>query len=128
MLRLVLDEDVNWRIAPELAARGYDATSSEQMGLARRRVKDPVWLYILTRQPTACALVSFDNKMPTRHRDDLIKRGSTVAFIDSKAPRAGLTREQYTREVIHRWAHRMANQAPGALFKYRLTGRTRITL
>jgi hypothetical protein len=127
-LRLVLDEDVNWKIAPELTARGYDATSSEQMGLAGRRVKDPVWLYILSRQSTPCVLVSFDNKMPTRHRADLIKRGSTVAYIDSKAPRAGLTREQYTREVIHRWAHRMANQKSGTLYKYRLTGRTKVNL
>jgi hypothetical protein len=73
-------------------------------------------------------LVSFDNKMPTRHRPDLIRRKSTVAYIDSKAPRAGRNREQYTREVIHKWAHRMANQAPGTLYKYRLNGRTLIKL
>jgi hypothetical protein len=127
-LRLVLDEDVNWKIAPELTARGYDASSSEQMGLARRRVKDPVWLYILTRQSVPCVLVSFDNKMPTRHRADLIKRQSTVAYIDSKSPRAGLTREQYTREVIHKWAHQIAKQAPGTLYKYRLNGRSPIKL
>jgi hypothetical protein len=127
-VRLVLDEDVNWKIAPELVARGYDASSSEQMGLAGRRVKDPVWLYILSRQPVPCVLVSFDNKMARRHRDDLIKRQSTIAWVDSKAPRGGLTREQYTREVIHRWAHRMANQAPGTCYRYRLNGRTRVTL
>ncbi len=127
-MRLVLDEDINWKIAPELTARGYDASSSEQMGLAGRRVKDPVWLYILSRQPAACVLVSFDNKMPRRHRADLIRRKSTVAYIDSKAPRAGRNREQYTREVIHKWAHRMASQAPGTLYKYRLNGRTQIKL
>jgi hypothetical protein len=93
------------------------------MGLAGRRVKDPVWLYILSRQLAPCVLISFDNKMPTRHRADLIRRKSTVAYVDSKAPRAGRNREQYTREVIHKW-HRMANQAPGTLYKYRLNGRT----
>lgn len=127
-MRLVLDEDINWKIALELAARGYAVTSSEQMGLAGRRVKDPVWLYILSRQPEPCILISFDNKMPTRHRDDLKRRKSTVAYIDSKAPRGGLSREQYTREAIHRWAHRIAQQPAGTLYKYRLNGRNRITL
>jgi hypothetical protein len=127
-VRLVLDEDVNWKIAPELTARGYDATSSEQMGLAGRRVKDPVWLYILSRQPVPCVLVTFDNKMPTRHRSDLLRRGTALAVIDSRANRQGRTREQYTREVIHRWAHRIAAQAPGTRYRYRLTGRSLITL
>lgn len=127
-MRLVMDEDVNWKIAPELTARGYDATSSEQMGLAGRRVKDPVWLYILTRQTEACVLVTYDNDMPRRHKADLIKRVSTLAVIDSKADKRGLTREQYTREVVHRWAHRMANQAPGSRFRYRINGRSEITL
>ena len=67
-MRLVMDEDVNWKIAPELTARGYDATSSTQLGLAGRRVKDPVWLYILTRQGVPCVLVTYDNGMPGRHR------------------------------------------------------------
>jgi hypothetical protein len=127
-VRLVLDEDVNWRIAPELTARGYDATSCEQMGIARRRVKDPVLLYILTRQATTCTLVTFDNRMPTRHPGDILKRNGTLAVVDSKADRRGLTREQYTREVVHRWAHRMAAQSPGTRYKYRLTGRTLITI
>lgn len=127
-MRLVLDEDVNWKIAPELTARGYDATSSEQMGLAGRRVKDPVWLYILTRQSAPCVLITFDNKMPTRHRLDLLKRNSTLAVIDSKADRKGLTREEYTRDVIHRWAHRIAIQTEGERYKYRLSGRSLISL
>ena len=123
-MRLVLDEDVNWKIAPELTARGYDATSSEQMGLARRRVKDPVWLYILSRQPVRCVLVTYDNDMPTRHLADLLNRVSTLAIVDSKSDKKGRTREQYTREVIHKWAHRMASQPEGSRFKYRLNGRS----
>lgn len=69
------------------------------MGLASRRVKDPLWLFILSRRPTPGVLVTFDNDMPTRHRGELLKRGSTLAVIDSKADRKGLSREQYTREV-----------------------------
>jgi hypothetical protein len=127
-MRLVLDEDVNWKIALELTARGYDASSSEQMRLARRRVKDPVWLYILTRQTVAWVLVTFDDAMPMRHRTELLRRGSTLAVIDSKADRKGRTREEYTREVIHRWAHRMVTQAGSSRFRYRLSGRSAITL
>jgi hypothetical protein len=75
-----------------------------------------------------CVLITFDNKMPTRHRADLLKRNSTLAIIDSRADRKGLTREQYTREVVHRWAHRIANQRPGERFKWSLSGRKKITL
>jgi hypothetical protein len=73
-------------------------------------------------------LVTYDNDMPTRHRADLLKRASTLAVIDSKANKRGLTREEYTREVVHRWAHRMANQAPGSRFRYRITPRSPIKL
>jgi hypothetical protein len=66
--------------------------------------------------------------MPTRHRAELLKRNSTLAVIDSKADKKGLTREEYTREVIHRWAHRMANQTLGSRFRYRITGRSPIKL
>jgi hypothetical protein len=127
-LRLVIDEDCNWKIAPELTARGYDATSSEQLGLAGRNVKDPIWLYILARWHTPYVLITFDNKMPRRHRDELLKRNTTLAVIDSKADRKGRTREEYTREVVHRWAHRMAAQASGERFKYSLSGRQKIVL
>jgi hypothetical protein len=48
--------------------------------------------------------------------------------IDSKADREGLTVEEYRREVIHRWAHRMAMQQPGTRWKYRLSGRTLVKL
>jgi hypothetical protein len=96
------------------------------MGLAGRRIKDPLWLYILTRQSEPCVLVTFDNRMPTRHRADLVKRKTTLALIDSKSDRRGLTREEYTREVIHRSAHRMANQPQGSRYKYRLSGRSKI--
>jgi len=98
------------------------------MGLAGRRVKDPVWLYIISRQIPACVLVTFDNKMPTRHAFDVLRRNSTIAVIDSKADRKRLTREQYTREVVHRWAHRIANQPRGSRFAYRLSGRSLITV
>jgi hypothetical protein len=82
-----------------------------------------VWLYIIKRSGIPSVLVTFDNKMPTVHRASILKRGSTLAVVDSKADRQGLTREQYTHEVIHRWAHRMARQTAGSRFRYSLSGR-----
>jgi hypothetical protein len=122
-LRLVIDEDLNWKIAPELCARGYlDSTSAYQWGIAGRKVADPVWLYIIARSGIPSVLVTFDNKMPVVHTAAINRRGSTLAIIDSKADRRALTREEYTREVTHRWAHRIANQPVGTRYKYTLRG------
>jgi hypothetical protein len=76
-------------------------------------MKDPVWLYLLSREADPCVLVTYDNKMPIVHDGAILKRGSTLAVIDSKADRDGLRVEEYKREVIHRRAHRMAMQQPG---------------
>ncbi|MGH3071493.1 MAG: hypothetical protein ACRDNB_04375 [Gaiellaceae bacterium] len=128
-LRLVIDEDLNWKIAIELRARGYlDTTSAEEWGVAGRSVKDPLWLYIIERSNVPSVLVTFDNKMPRVHKDAILKQHSTLAVIDSKADRQGLTREEYTREVIHRRAHGMRTQPKGTRYKYTLTGRKLLTL
>jgi hypothetical protein len=128
-LRLILDEDMNRNIAYELRRRGYrDATSASHLGLAGRGVKDPVWLYIIARSQTPSVLVTYDNKMCRVHRAAILRRGSTLAVIDNRADRRGRTREEYAREVIHRWAHRMADQTPGTRFLYRLSGRRRIVV
>ncbi len=128
-MRLVIDEDLSWKISPELRARGYrDTTSAYEWGIAGRRVKDPVWLYIIHRSGVPSVLVTFDNKMPTVHRQAIVRRRSTLAIIDSRADRKGRTREEYTREVVHKWAHRMAAQSPGSRFKYTLSGRREIVV
>jgi hypothetical protein len=123
-LRLIIDEDLSWRIAPELRARGYrDATSAHEWGTAGRRVKDPLWLYIIARSGIPSVLVTFDNKMPLVHRAAILKRQSTLAVIDSQGNHGGRTREEYKREVTHKWAHRMATQPPGSRYRYNLRGR-----
>ena len=126
---LVIDEDLNWKVAGELRARGFQgATSAREQGVAGQGVKDPEWLERLSKEPDPCVLVTYDNKMPVVHRAVILKLNSTLAVIDSRADREGLTMEEYKREVIHRWAHRMAMQPPGTRYKYRLAGRTLLSL
>lgn len=128
-LRPVIDEDLSWYIAGELRARGYrNATSAHEWGIAGRKVKDPLWLYIIARSGIPSVLVTFDNKMATVHAAAIRRRNSTLAVIDSKANRDGRVREEYTREVIHKWAHRIATQAPGERFIYNLRGRKPLTI
>lgn len=90
--------------------------------------KDPVWLKYLSEQPGACVLVTFDNKMPLVHTAELKRFKSTVAVVDSKADRGDLVEHEYYRDVVHRWAHRMAAQRPGTIRKYSRTANTRVPL
>jgi hypothetical protein len=66
--------------------------------------------------------------MPRVHRDAILKRGSTLAVIDSKADRQGRTREEYTREIVHRRAHMIREQPKGTRYKYNLSGRKLLTV
>ena len=73
-------------------------------------------------------LITFDNKMPVQHAALLIRYATTLAVVDKDGQPLELTREEYWREVIHRHAHRMANQEPGSAWKYNLRGRREISI
>lgn len=123
--RIVIDATCPWRIAEELAARGYrDATSPHQ--LKKPEIKDPPLLKLIHDSLEPAILVTFDNKMPVEHRGLLTRYSTTLAVIDKEAEPASMTREEYWRDVIHRHAHRFAEQDVGTLFKYRQRGRTAI--
>lgn len=109
-----------------MAARGYpEATSPRQLGDAD--MKDPPLLRLIHARLEPAVLVTFDNKMPAEHRPLIDSLSTTLAVVDKDAEPAWLTREQYWRDVIHRWAHRFASQTAGSLWKYRQEGRRRIT-
>ncbi len=124
--RLVLDEDINWKLMLELRQRGFrDATSNMDLGLLG--LKDGQVIKRLASDYEPCVLVAWDNKLPDSHRQVLRHFGLTVAVIDKRkgrdgltpAERLGLTDEEYYRTVIHRHAHQMVEQSQGSIYGYR---------
>jgi PIN like domain len=123
-LQVVLDENMPWSIAAELRARGYTATSNYALNASG--VKDPEWLEIVAALDPPAVLVTYDNAMPREHGTWLQSLGITLAVIDAQNRPAGLTVEEYWREVIHRHAHQMASQERGSWWKYRVGTRRRL--
>jgi hypothetical protein len=108
--RLVLDADINWKLAHELRRRArVEATALRLEGLAK--LKDGAVLKALATDFEPCVFVTWDNKMAKVHAAELRHHRSTLAVVN----RAGLaawtgTEDSYIRDVIHRWAHRMEMQ------------------
>lgn len=125
--RLVLDEDINWKLAKELRCRGmrYTTTNHE---LELLKAADTQLIKALAEQHEPCVLVSWDNKMVRSHAQALDHFGLTLAVVDRYADRGDLTEEEYYREVIHRWAHRMTRQDHGSILKYSRTRATPVEL
>lgn len=115
--RLVLDEDINWKLAKELRYRGLrEASSNYELGLLGK--KDGALIKALAEEHETCVLVAWDNKMHLSHAQALDHFALTLAVVDQEAKRGDLTEEEYYREVIHRWAHRISFQKPGTVVKY----------
>jgi hypothetical protein len=125
--QLVLDEDINWKLSRELGRRGFrDATSNKGLDLLGK--KDGALIKALAEMHEPCVLIAWDNKIVKGHAEELRHFGLTVAVIDKYAERHGLSDEEYYRDVIHRWAHRMARQPLGSAVKYSRSRPTRIEL
>jgi len=120
-LRLVVDADVDNRVATELKARGRDAIALSELEL--HRLKDEPLLRALGNtvgDPSGWVLVTGDDSMPDDHGDVLRKLRVTLATIDPRRPDA--THEAaWRRDVIHRWAHAMQMQTSGSFRRYSLT-------
>ena len=122
--KLIVDATFPWRIAVELAARGYDATSPHQLG--DQSIKDPALLRLIHDSFEPATLITFDHKMPVEHRELLDGYGTTLAVVSKTGRPVHLTLEAYWRDVIHRHAHRLATQPDGARLIYGQLGRRRI--
>jgi hypothetical protein len=125
--RIVLDEDINWKLAKELRRRGLrNAVSNRELELLG--MKDGQLIKALAGKYEPCVLVAWDNKMHLAHAEVLRHFGLTLAVIDQYAERGDLTEEEYYREVIHRWAHRIVFQQPGVVVKYSRARSSRVRL
>jgi hypothetical protein len=125
--RLVLDEDINWKLAKELRCRGLrTASSNRELDLLGK--KDGQLIKVLAEQHEPCVLVAWDNKMHLSHAEALKHFGLTLAVIDRKAERGDLSEEEYYREVIHRWAHRIVFQKAGVVMRYSRARSSRVEL
>ena len=118
---------MNWKVAKELRCRGMrNASSNKELGLLGK--KDGALIKALAEDYEPCILVAWDNKMHLSHAQALDHFKMTLAVVDQGAKRGDLSEEEYYREVIHRWAHRMAVQVPGTVVRYSPARASRIKL
>ncbi len=125
---LVIDADLNKRIATELKRRGRIAIALSELRL--RHAKDPDLLRALAEHfgDRPWVLVTGDDNMPAVHADVIMEVRATLATIDPRRPSDYLEDEDaWGREVAHRWAHVMARQAPGSIRRYSGNGGRRWT-
>jgi hypothetical protein len=115
---LVIDANLNRRLANELKARGRTAVSVGEIGLGR--AADAELLRALARRyPEGdWVLVTADDALPDEQAELIHQLGATVATVEWRGPAPGGGREQAARETCHRWAHVMAHQPPATLRRY----------
>jgi hypothetical protein len=118
--RLIIDENLNKRLASTLQRRGRDAVSVSE--LLYRGMKDPELILAIANDHPLAVLVTGDDNMPAAHADILRSTGIAVATVDPVRP-LEFTQEQWAWEVVERWAHRMAEQKPGTWRRYGLAVR-----
>lgn len=117
-LLLVIDEDIDKRVATELKSRGRRAVATSELQLYGMK-DEPLLQELVSRfgASSAWVLVTGDDAMPDDHGDVLTELRVTLATIDLRRPAA--TKElEWRKDVIHRWAHAMVAQEPGSIRRY----------
>lgn len=122
MVRLiVIDESLNRRLATELGRRGRRATSVGALGL--RGVEDTPLLDALTQREPDSVLVTGDIDMPRDHPDALRRSRVSLCITEPRPKESTLSEDEWRSELVHRWIHRMVDQAPATVCVYGLRGR-----
>jgi hypothetical protein len=109
--RVVLDEDINWKLSQELVRRGRpDATSVSQLKIDGK--PDGALFKALAQSDyEPFVLVTYDNKMLENHSAEVAHHGTTIAVVDEgtfkASGRSESETEAYIRDVVHRWLHRI---------------------
>jgi hypothetical protein len=117
-LLLVIDADIDNRVATELNARGRIAVATSEL-LLHRMKDEPLLRALVDRRgdPSGWVLVTGDDAMPDDHGPVLAELRVTLATVDSRRP-IGTKEAEWRRDVIHRWAHAMSAQESGTLRRY----------
>jgi predicted nuclease of predicted toxin-antitoxin system len=116
---LLIDENLSRRIASELRKRGKNSVAI--VGTDLRGAKDPDLLRAIAREYEDAVLVTGDDNMPATHADVLRETRVTVAIIAPERE-GNITTDEWEREIVHRWAHRMESQPIGSIRRYYLFG------
>jgi hypothetical protein len=126
---LIIDADLNPRIAGELRKRGRAARSLQHEGL--KDLEDPAMLRAVYAQYEDPVVVTSDDDMPLLHAAEVAELDATLAVIEpwERHPESVIARddttsmeETYEREIIHRWCQTMQGQARGSVRRYFLSG------
>ena len=122
---LVIDEDIDGRIAGEIRKRDRLARSLADLGYAG--LKDRLLLERLAAELDEYVLVTGDDAMPGDHAELISRLGTTIATIDGRRDAEYATDSTWRRDVLHRWAHAMQLQLPGSIIRYSNASRRRWT-
>lgn len=112
---LVIDESLDKRLAHQLEQRGRRAQSVEWLGLLANL--DAALLRALHEREDDWMLVTGDDDMPREHGPLITSLGTTVATVDGRRS-LEWGREEWKKEIVHRWAHVMQKQQPGTIRRY----------
>jgi len=116
---LLIDENLTPRIAAELRKRRKNSIAIVKTNL--KGSNDPDLLRAIAREYKGAVLVTADDNMPATHADVLAETAVTLAIV-AALPNAGYSHEEWEREIVHRWAHKMEEQPPGSVRRYFLAG------
>jgi hypothetical protein len=64
-----------------------------------------------------CVLITADDAMPAEHGPLLKTLGTTLATVDGRRT-PGWGREEWKKEIVHRWAHAIHHQEHGTIRRY----------
>lgn len=118
---LIIDASLSTRLAGELRDRGRNSKSLAEVG--DKHAEDPDLLKFLGDQFPEAVLVTADDHMPSDHAEAVADYSSTLAIVDPliKPPYdPDQDVEEWRREIVHRWAHRMETLESGQVRRYSL--------
>lgn len=122
---IVIDEDLDKRLARDLKERGRKAVSCDEAGT--RHLLDEPMLDKLAQRADPWVLVTGDDHMPEEHAAKVAEVGATIATVDgdvegwNQSHGKALTQDQFRKETVQRWAHVIARQGPGEIRRYNPT-------